>query len=102
MSNLLQNLIDKKIENEDFYNSKTIITNKNHFIIELLLTPTKKQIGLHLNEDILFTIKGKTLSVIKYNNSILFTKRIDIVDNLNICITCKLKSAIVPRGPNFT
>ena len=86
MSNLLQNLIDKKIENEDFYNSKTIITNKNHFIIELLLTPTKKQIGLHLNEDILFTIKGKTLSVIKYNNSILFTKRIDIVDNLNICI----------------
>ena len=37
MNNLLQNLIDKKIENEGFYNSETIITNKNHFIIELLM-----------------------------------------------------------------
>ena len=77
MNNLLQNLIDKKIENEGFYNSETIITNKNHFIIELLLTPTKKQIGLHLNEDILFTIKGKTLSVIKYKSFPYYSRHLN-------------------------
>lgn len=81
MGKNLNQLENKKILSEGFYNSEKIIENKNHFLLELCIPSSNKQIGLHLNEDLLFTLKNKTLSIIKYNNTILFSKKIETEEN---------------------